>query len=114
VYKRQTHIAFLDRGRITETGTPDQIKAKVPGRLFEVACADPRRALAAISPIAGVESAHLLGDLVRVLWTGAEDPQISLQPTLSALPGPVELRAATIDMETVFSFLAERRAAVTE
>ncbi|PKQ31831.1 MAG: multidrug ABC transporter ATP-binding protein [Actinobacteria bacterium HGW-Actinobacteria-2] len=109
--ERCTHIAFLDHGRITEAGTPDQIKAEVPGRLFELATSDPRAALGLIEHVAGVDSAHLFGDLVRVLWTGAEDPEPSLRQALGSLPAPVDLRPAAIDMETVFAYLAERRPA---
>lgn len=106
--ERCTHIAFLDRGRITETGTPDDIKAQVPGRLFELETAQPRAALAAVQALDGVDSAHLLGDLVRVLWTGDGEAEGSLR---QALPGDVQVRPAAIDMETVFAYLAERRPA---
>jgi ABC-2 type transport system ATP-binding protein len=109
--ERCTHIAFLDHGRITEAGTPDQIKAEVPGRLFELATSDPRAALALIEHVAGVDSAHLFGDLVRVLWTGTDDPETSLRQALGSLPGAVDVRPAAIDMETVFAYLAERRPA---
>jgi ABC-2 type transport system ATP-binding protein len=109
--ERCTHIAFLDRGRITESGTPDEIKAQVPGQLFELATADPRRALAVVEALDGVDSAHLLGDLVRVLWTGAGEAEATLRQALAALPGEVQVRPAAIDMETVFAYLAERRPA---
>ncbi len=107
--ERCTHIAFLDRGRITESGTPDQIKAQVPGRLFELATSAPRGALAATEALDGVDSAHLLGDLVRVLWTGTGDAEATLRQALSALPGEVQVRPAAIDMETVFAYLAQQR-----
>jgi ABC-2 type transport system ATP-binding protein len=106
--ERCTHIAFLDRGRITESGTPDEIKAQVPGRLFELATSDPRAALALVEHLDGVDSAHLLGDLVRVLWTGDGEAEGSLR---QVLPGDVQVRPAAIDMETVFAYLAERRPA---
>ena len=109
--ERCTHIAFLDRGRIRQSGTPEQIKARVPGQLFELSAPDPRRALAALTGLAGVDSVHLFGDLVRVLWTGSEDAAAALQVAVAATgAGPAQVRAANIDMETVFAYLAENAA----
>jgi ABC-2 type transport system ATP-binding protein len=109
--ERCTHIAFLDRGRIRQSGTPEQIKARVPGRLFELSAPNPRRALAALTGLAGVDSVHLFGDLVRVLWTGSEDAAAALQVAVAASgAGPAQVRAANIDMETVFAYLAENAA----
>lgn len=68
--ERCTQIAFMDGGRIRHQGTPDQIKDLVPGTLFEIASANPRAALAAVHDLPGVTSAHLYGDIVRVLWDG--------------------------------------------
>ncbi|MBA3021930.1 ABC transporter ATP-binding protein [Propionicimonas sp.] len=105
--ERCTHIAFLDRGRIRQSGTPEQIKAQVPGRLLEVASAEPRRTLAAVVALPGVDSAHLFGDLVRVLWTGAADPIEALTAGLGGTDASLTVRTANIDMETVFAYLAE-------
>ena len=109
--ERCTDIAFLDNGRITRAGTPEQIKAQVPGRLVEVTSAQPRRALAIAERLAGVASAHLLGDVVRVLWSAPSDPGAELGAALNAA-GLTEAKvsAADIDMETVFAFLAETAA----
>jgi ABC-2 type transport system ATP-binding protein len=111
--ERCTHIAFLDHGRIRQSGTPEQIKAQVPGRLLEVSSVDPRRALAAVTTLDGVDSAHLLGDLVRVLWIGAEDPFDALMAALGSEDATLTVRAAPIDMETVFAYLAENAAPET-
>ncbi|MBN9104094.1 MAG: ABC transporter ATP-binding protein [Propionibacteriaceae bacterium] len=100
--ERCTHIAFLEAGRIKQAGTPDEVKALVPGRLVEVTAPDPRAALAELRDAPGVLSAHLLGNLVRVLWDSPADPG-------AALPYPC--RVVPIDMETVFALLAERSAA---
>jgi ABC-2 type transport system ATP-binding protein len=108
--ERCTHIAFLDRGQITQSGTPEQIKAQVPGRLLEVICDQPRVALAAVNGLVGVESAHLLGDLVRVLWNAPTDASEPIRAALNAAGVSGEVRATSIDMETVFAYLAERPA----
>ncbi|CAL8974342.1 putative multidrug ABC transporter ATP-binding protein YbhF [Propionicimonas sp. T2.31MG-18] len=106
--ERCTHIAFLDGGRIRQHGTPDEIKAKVPGRLLEVTAADPRAAMAVVDGVAGVTSAHLLGDVVRVLWDGAGDPAPTLASALAAAGvRDVGVRPVAPDMETVFAYLAD-------
>lgn len=105
--ERCTHIAFLDAGRIRQSGTPAEVKARVPGRLVEVTGAAPRAVLAALTGVAGVSSVHLLGDAVRVLWGGPGDPEPALSATLAAagLPGAL-VRQVAPDMETVFAHLA--------
>ncbi len=109
--ERCTEVAFLDHGRISQSGTPEQIKARVPGRLVELAASDPRSVLAASVTLPGVDSAHLFGDLVRVLWTGAGDPVAELSAALAPGFPEVKVRLAAIDMETVFAYLAEPKAA---
>jgi ABC-2 type transport system ATP-binding protein len=109
--ERCTHIAFLDGGRIRRQGTPEQIKAEVPGRLLEVSATDPRAALGAIRPVPGVTSVHLFGDVVRVLWDAPGDPHAPLTAALAAV-GLAEagVREVSPDMETVFAYLAESSA----
>ena len=106
--ERCTHIAFLDAGHITRSGTPAEIKAQVPGTLFEVRTADSRAATPVLAGVPGVASAHPLGDVVRVLWDGRDEPE----PALGAALETAGLHDATIepiapDMETVFGFLAD-------
>lgn len=107
--ERCTQIAFLDRGKIAQSGSPEQIKAQVPGRLIEVTTTEPRAALRVVAGLAGVHSAHLLGDLVRVLWTTAEEPTTALLSALAVAGlAQAEAREVSIDMETVFAYLAEQ------
>ena len=106
--ERCTHIAFLDQGRIKQSGTPADIKARVPGRLVEVSAAQPRAALAAVQTVSGVTSAHLLGDVVRVLWDGTDEPGHALDAALSAAGvRAAGTREVAADMETVFAYLAD-------
>jgi ABC-2 type transport system ATP-binding protein len=107
--ERCTEVAFMDSGQLTETGTPAEIKKRVPGTLIEVAASRQRDVVAAAMQLPGVASALVLGDAVRVLVE-------------SDGPGPEQLRAALgaqglatdsartvpIDMEAAFAFLAER------
>ena len=103
-----THIAFLDRGRVRQSGTPDEIKSLVPGRLLEVSTAQPRTALPILAGTPGVQSVHLLGDVVRVLWDAPGEPDAAFTAALATagLPDAV-VRETSPDMETVFAYLAE-------
>ena len=65
--ERCTHIAFMSQGRITHTGTPEQVKALVPGTVLEVSAPAPRDAPRRLATASRVCSAHLLGDRVRLL-----------------------------------------------
>lgn len=105
--ERCTALAFLEGGRIQRQGSPDEIKAQVPGVLLEVTVAEPRRALAALTDVPGCGSAHLLGDVVRVLWEGGGDGAEILVRTLAAAGLDARVRQVAPDMETVFAYLAE-------
>ena len=51
--ERCTDIAFMEDGRIPHRGTPAEVKALVPGTLFEVASQNPRAALAVLCKAPG-------------------------------------------------------------
>lgn len=103
--ERCTEVAFLEGGRIRHQGSPAQIKTLVPGRLFEVQADDPRAALAALQGLPGLLSVHLYGDIVRVLLD-CDDPQV-VSAALAQAGRRADVRAAMVDMETAFAFLAE-------
>ncbi len=105
--ERCTQVAFLDRGRIQRSGSPEEIKAQVPGQLLEVSSAQPRAAMAVVADVAGVTSVHLLGDVVRVLWDAGGDPEGALTAALASAGLPGSVREVAPDMETVFAYLAE-------
>ncbi|MDQ7991591.1 MAG: hypothetical protein AAGC63_07230, partial [Propionicimonas sp.] len=115
--ERCSHIAFMDAGRITRTGTPDELKAAVPGTLLEVAATDPRAALAAVQGLPGVVSVHLLGDVVRVLMEQEGQPPpvpgragggaAVLDAALARAGVDAAAREIRMDMESVFSYFAE-------
>lgn len=105
--ERCTQVAFLDHGRIQRSGSPDEIKAQVPGQLLEIAAAEPRAAMAVAQAVPGVTSVHLLGDVVRVLWAPEGDPEAALSAALAAAGLDGTVREVAPDMETVFAYLAE-------
>lgn len=108
--QRCSHLAFMDGGRITKRGTPEEIKALLPGRVVEVSGAPPRQILAALGSAEGekadgVLSTHLLGESVRVLWDGGE-PHV-LADRLAAEGITATAREVNPDMEAAFAYLAE-------
>ena len=109
--ERCTAIAFMEGGRIRQQGSPAEIKALVPGRLFEVAGPALRAALAALKDAPGVASAHLYGEVVRVLWSGDTDGADALLGKLREAEVTVDaVRSVRVDMEAAFAFLAEKPA----
>ena len=107
--ERCTDVAFMAEGRIIHHGTPAQIKSLIPGRLFEVGADDPREALAVLSDSAGVASAHLLGEFVRVLSTtdGPDADELAARLRDRDVAG-ASVRPTRVDMEAAFAFLAEQ------
>ena len=107
--ERCTAIAFMAEGRILHTGTPAEVKALVPGTLFELTAPDPRVALAVLADMPGVTSAHLYGDVVRVLAApGGPDAKQLLGHVRASGIEATDAHAAHIDMEAAFAFLAEQ------
>jgi ABC-2 type transport system ATP-binding protein len=106
--ERCSYLAFLSDGRITHEGSPADIKAVVPGTLFELATPQPRAALAAVTGTPCVRSAHLFGDVVGVLWTGGSEGARELTSRLIDVGLSVTaVRPAHVDMEAAFAFLSE-------
>ena len=103
--ERCTDVIFLDGGRVRHRGTPSEIKALVPGRLFEFRTALPREALAVAETVPGVLAAHLYGDVVRLLFETADATEVETRLTDAGLSGAV--RPTAVDMETAFAVLAE-------
>lgn len=110
--ERCTDIAFMDAGQITTRGTPAELKASLPGTLLEVASGRPRDVLAALAARPEAALAHLLGDLVRVLWTGP-DAAGAVADAARAVDPDADARVVPPDLEAVFAYLAgdERAAA---
>jgi len=107
--ERCTHIAFMDDGHLLHTGTPAEVKALVPGTLFEAAAPDPRAALAVLEGGEGVTSAHLYGDVVRVLSApGGPAAEELLGRLRDAGISTATVQAAAVDMEAAFAYLAEQ------
>ncbi|WP_313025068.1 ABC transporter ATP-binding protein [Mobilicoccus sp.] len=126
--ERCTDIAFLRGGAITIRGTQSDVAARVPGVLLEVGGAAPRDVLGALQAAHDprLRSAHLHGDVVRVLWEGPTESSSASLDSLAVhhdsatrlveeiaahhgVPGVVA-RRLRVDMEAAFAVLAQERA----
>jgi len=103
--ERCSDVAFLSRGRVLHRGTPAEIKALVPGHLFEIRSEAPRVTLEAVTGLPGVLAVHLFGDIVRLLLE-SDDPQ-PVHAALARANVVAEVLPCPVDMETAFAFLAE-------
>jgi ABC-2 type transport system ATP-binding protein len=107
--ERCTHVAFMDAGRILLSETPALLKAGVPGSLFEIQSPAQREAMTLLAGQPWVLAATVYGDTVRIVVDLEEDGAARIAGALSSAGVTYdELKAARMDMETTFSFLAER------
>ena len=61
-------IALMHKGRIIRTGTPDEVKAALPGKVFKMECPDPGKAYRALKRKLPSASLVLYGDRLN-FWT---------------------------------------------
>lgn len=105
--ERCTRIAFMDGGRILSRGTPAEIRALVPGTLFEVLSETPRLARDAVVGLEGLATVHLFGDVLRVLSSERGPGAGALADALDRAGVSASVREARVDMEAAYAYLAE-------
>jgi ABC-2 type transport system ATP-binding protein len=102
-------VALMHRGRIVQSGSPGEIKASMPGVLYEITCAAPAAAYRALRAHWSATQVVLLGDRLRVRCDdGVCDPQ-RLQEQCAG-PGVRATRVERVDagLEDAFVALVER------
>lgn len=67
-------IGLMHRGRLLQTGAPEEIKAALPGRVFRIACAAPRTAYRALRGRWSATRLVLYGDHLN-FWTSAGEKE---------------------------------------
>jgi ABC-2 type transport system ATP-binding protein len=82
--ERFQRLALLHRGKLLALGSPEEIKALFPGALYEVRCAEPRRAAAILRKEIPGAAVGLFGERVHV---GAKDPVSAVRDIEKALGG---------------------------
>ncbi len=96
-------IGLMNKGRLIQTGTPDEVKATLPGIVFKIECADLGAAYRTLKqkwPAAGLV---LYGDRLN-LWTprGDADAKASVAWLEQQKLGPVALSPISPSLEDVF------------
>ena len=96
-------IGLMNKGRLIQTGTPDEVKATLPGKVFKIECADlgaAYRTLKQMWPAAGLV---LYGDRLN-LWTprGDAEAKASADWLDQQNLGPVSMSQIPPSLEDVF------------
>ena len=103
--ERCAHIALLHEGKVLALDRPGQLRAQLPGTLFEVVVAEPRAAVARLSAHGTVASAQVFGDRLHV-WIDERDPALAEQRLLGAARDttvtPSHIRHIVPSLEDVF------------
>ncbi|MBX3737066.1 MAG: ABC transporter ATP-binding protein [Candidatus Didemnitutus sp.] len=114
--ERCNRLALLHEGRLLGLGTPDEIKAMMPGALLEIRTAAPRRAAALLREKLPDASVGLFGDRVHVAARDSVAIETRIRDLLAAADFPVEsIRPIDPSLEDVFvAVLAQRTAATAK
>jgi ABC-2 type transport system ATP-binding protein len=108
--ERCNRLALLHQGRLIGLGTPDEIKAMMPGALLEVNTSAPRRTAALLREKLPAASVGLFGDRVHVAARDPAAAELEIRRLVaSAGFEPLAIRAIEPSLEDVFvSVLAEQ------
>jgi len=114
--ERCNRLALLHEGRLLGLGTPDEIKAMMPGALLEIRTAAPRRAAALLREQLPAASVGLFGDRVHVAARDVATTEARSRELLTAAGLTVDsIRPIEPSLEDVFvAVLAQRTAATAQ
>lgn len=87
--ERCARVAFIHRGELLRVDTPDNLRRELPGRMIEIVCDDPRRAVDLLSAHGAYRRSQVFGDRIRVLveapaGAGFVDPFGGIDAVLAA------------------------------
>jgi len=101
--ERCERVAFLESGHLVATGTPEELRGRVAGRMLEVQVDQPLPALKALRRIPEVRLATLHGAALHVLVDESPGAQERLESALSASGhGARRTTPVPMGMEDVF------------
>jgi ABC-2 type transport system ATP-binding protein len=110
--ERCGRVAFMRDGRLEVVDTPDAVKRRLPGTLYEITAPDQRVAMSVLRGMPGVRSVSVHGDALRALAVPGGPDEAGLTAALAAAGVPAtRLAPARVDMEAAFAFLAEETSA---
>jgi ABC-2 type transport system ATP-binding protein len=101
--ERCHRIGLMHRGRIMMTGTPSEVKAAMPGRVFTIECPNPTTAYHALRAKWPATQVVLFGDRVH-FWTlaGDREAQACSEWLAAKSLGPAHFRATEPSLEDAF------------
>jgi len=73
--ERCHRVSLLHRGKTLLTGTPDEVKAAMPGRVFTISCPDPARAYQVLRPNWSSTQLVLYGDRLH-FWSRQGEQEV--------------------------------------
>ena len=99
-------VAFIYFGRLIADDSPDNLKKKLPGKLYEVSCAEPMELLAKVQKGAGGDfiDSYFFGDKLHIL--AAEGREL----TADGIFEGCRVRRIQQSMEDVFVYLVKSHA----
>lgn len=107
--ERCARVAFIHRGGLLRSDTPDNLRRIIPGRMIEVVCSEPRKAVDVLNAHGGYRSPQVYGDRIRV--SAAEeggDPLPGIERVLTGAGiGVASSRFVRPALEDVFIYLME-------
>ncbi len=107
--ERCARVAFIHRGGLLRSDTPDNLRRIIPGRMIEVVCSEPRRAVDVLKARGGYRSPQVYGDRIRVSAGGeGGDPLTGIERVLAGGGiGVASSRFVRPALEDVFIHLME-------
>lgn len=110
--ERCNRLALLHEGRLLGLGTPDEVKAMMPGALLEVRTPAPRRTASLLREQLKDGTVGLFGDRVHVVARNPEAATARIRELVGAAGfEPLTIRPVEPSLEDVFvSVLAEQHA----
>ena len=101
--ERCHRISLMHAGRIVRTGSPDEIKAAMPGQVFDLTASNPRAAYALLRQQWPATHLALLGDRVR-FWSpvGQAEAAACVSTLEQNKLGPVVCTPAAPSLEDAF------------
>jgi len=113
--ERCHRISLMHRGRVFMTGSPDEVKAALPGHIFRIECPTPSAAYRALRTRHSSSHLQLLGEYVH-FWApqGQAEAETAVGWLESQGLGPARFREAPPTLEDAFVGLlsvAERKEA---
>ncbi len=110
--ERCTRLAMMDRGRILDIDTPDALKQKISGTLFEISADPLRKAREILIKLDSIRSVQIFGDLLHAVCDDAITAETQIKEALEE--GSVVLRGIAVreaSLEDVFvSTIEDERA----